>query len=119
MVHRLISSSADVRALGAVGVKGLASPIEIFELTGASPVRLRLQAAAARGLTTFVGRDAEMDTLFVALSQARAGKGRVVAVIGEPGVGKSRLFWEFTQPYRTEGCCACGSSGGRRAGLGA
>jgi class 3 adenylate cyclase/tetratricopeptide (TPR) repeat protein len=93
-----------VQSLGAVGVKGLATPIEIFGLTGTSPVRSRLQAAAARGLTAFVGRDAEMDTLGSALAQAKAGKGQVVAVVGEPGMGKSRLFWEFTHSHRTHGC---------------
>ena len=93
-----------VQSLGTVTVKGLATPAEIFELTGASSVRSRLQATAARGLTTFVGRDAEMDTLFTALAQAKTGKGQVVAVVGEPGVGKSRLFWEFTHSHRTEGC---------------
>ncbi len=67
-------------------------------------MRSRLQAAAARGLTTFVGRDAEMDTLFTALEQAKMGKGQVAAVVGEPGVGKSRLFWEFTHSHRTHGC---------------
>ncbi|HEV2057126.1 MAG TPA: tetratricopeptide repeat protein [Methylomirabilota bacterium] len=100
----LAEGFVQVRSLGTVAVKGLAAPAEIFELTGASPVRSRLQAAAARGLTTFVGRDAEMDTLFTALEQAKAGKGQVVAVVGEPGVGKSRLFWEFTHSHRTQGC---------------
>ncbi len=95
-----------VRSLGAVAVKGLATPAEIFELAGASAVRSRLQAAAARGLTTFVGRDTEMDILFTALEQAKAGKGQVVAVVGEPGVGKSRLFWEFAHSHRTQGCLA-------------
>jgi class 3 adenylate cyclase/tetratricopeptide (TPR) repeat protein len=93
-----------VQSLGTVAVKGLTTPTEIFELTGASPVRSRLQAAAARGLTTFIGRDAEMDTLFTALGQATAGQGQVFAVVGEPGVGKSRLFWEFTHSHRTHGC---------------
>jgi AAA ATPase-like protein/adenylate/guanylate cyclase family protein len=93
-----------IQSLGAVALKGLATPAEIIELTGASPVRSHLQAAAARGLTTFVGRDAEMDTLFTALEQAKTGKGQVAAVVGEPGVGKSRLFWEFTHSHRTQGC---------------
>ena len=65
--------------------------------------RSRLQAAAARGLTRFVGRDAETEQLRKALEQARAGHGQVVAVVGEPGVGKSRLFYEFTHSHRTEG----------------
>jgi class 3 adenylate cyclase/tetratricopeptide (TPR) repeat protein len=93
-----------VQSLGRVAVKGLTTPAEIFVLTGVSAVRSRLQAAAARGLTTFVGRDAEMDTLFAALEQAKGGKGQLVAVVGEPGVGKSRLFWEFAHSHRTNGC---------------
>jgi class 3 adenylate cyclase/tetratricopeptide (TPR) repeat protein len=100
----LAEGFVQVRSLGSVAVKGLATPAEIFELSGASAGRSRLQAAAARGLTTFVGRDAEMDTLFTALEQAKAGKGQVVAVVGEPGVGKSRLFWEFAHSHRTQGC---------------
>ncbi len=101
---RLAEGFVQVLSLGEVAVKGLATPTGIFELTGANPGRSRLQAAAARGLTTFVGRDAEMNTLFTALDQARTGKGQVVAVVGEPGVGKSRLFWEFTHSHRTHGC---------------
>ena len=65
--------------------------------------RSRLQAAAARGLTRFVGRDAETEQLRKALEQAEAGHGQVVGVVGEPGVGKSRLFYEFTHSHRTQG----------------
>jgi len=101
---QLAESFVHVQSLGRVAVKGLTTPAEIFALTGASPVRSRLQAAAAKGLTTFVGRDAEMDTLFTALEQAKAGKGQLVAVVGEPGVGKSRLFWEFAHSQRTHEC---------------
>ena len=66
-------------------------------------MRSRLHAAAARGLTRFVGRDGELDQLRQALERARSGHGQVVAVLGEPGVGKSRLYWEFTHSRRTEG----------------
>jgi KaiC/GvpD/RAD55 family RecA-like ATPase len=65
-------------------------------LTGASPVRSRLHAASAQGLTRFVGRDAELELLRRALTLAGRGRGQVVAIVGEPGVGKSRLVWEFT-----------------------
>jgi class 3 adenylate cyclase/tetratricopeptide (TPR) repeat protein len=92
-----------IQSMGPVSVKGLVAPVETFSLTGASPMRSRLQAAAARGLTTFVGRDAEMKTLLKALEQARSGHGQVVAVVGEPGVGKSRVYWEFTHSHHTEG----------------
>ena len=90
-----------VKPLGPVNVKGLTEPVEVYEITGAGPVRSRLQAAAARGLTRFVGRTAEFETLCQALERAGAGRGQVVALVGEPGVGKSRLFWEFTHSRRT------------------
>jgi hypothetical protein len=92
-----------VKPLGARPVKGLDAPIEVFEVVGAGTARSRLQAAAARGLTRFVGRDAELEQLRQALERAGAGRGQVVAVVGDAGVGKSRLFWEFTHSHRTQG----------------
>ena len=97
----LTEGFVQVKPLGPVNVKGLSEPVEVYEITGAGPVRSRLQAAAARGLTRFVGRSAEFDTLCQALERAGAGRGQVVALVGEPGVGKSRLFWEFTHSRRT------------------
>jgi class 3 adenylate cyclase len=92
-----------VKPLGPMPIKGLEVPIEVYEVTGAATVRSRIHAAAARGLTRFVGRDSEMDQLRQALARAGAGQGQVVAVIGEPGVGKSRLYWEFTHSHRILG----------------
>jgi len=100
---RLAEGYVQVKPLGPVPVKGLETPIEVYELAGAGPARSRLQAAVARGLTRFVGRDAELQVLRGALEKAGAGHGQVVAVVGEPGVGKSRLFWEFTHSHRTHG----------------
>jgi AAA ATPase domain len=100
---RLVEGHVQVKPLGPVNVKGMNERVEVYEVTGAGPARSRLQAAAARGLTRFVGRDAELDTLRQALERAQSGHGQVVAVVGEPGVGKSRLFWEFTQSHRTQG----------------
>jgi class 3 adenylate cyclase/tetratricopeptide (TPR) repeat protein len=99
----LAEGFVQVMSRGPVPVKGLAAPIEIFELAGASPVRSRLHAAASRGLTRFVGRDAEIELLRQALGRAGEGHGQVVAVVGEPGVGKSRLVWEFTHSHRSQG----------------
>jgi len=101
---RLAEGYVQVKSLGPVAVKGMSDPVEVYEVTGAGVARTRLQAAAARGLTRFVGRDAETEQLRKALEQARAGHGQVVAVVGEPGVGKSRLFYEFTHSHRTEEC---------------
>jgi hypothetical protein len=90
-------------ALGLIPVKGLAEAVEVFELVGASAVRQRLQAAVARGLTRFVGREIEIDTLVQALVRASTGRGQVVATVGEAGVGKSRLLYEFVYSHRTQG----------------
>ena len=91
-----------VKPLGQTAVKGLSEPIEIYELVGASPVRSRLQAAVSRGLTRFVGRDAEIERLRNAMGRACNGQGQAVGIIGEPGMGKSRLAWEFTHSHRTQ-----------------
>ena len=99
----LAEGYVEVKPLGPLPVKGLLAPVEVSELLGAGPVRSRLHATAARGLTRFVGRDSEVDQLRQALERAQAGHGQVVAVVGEPGVGKSRLYWEFTHSHRARG----------------
>jgi class 3 adenylate cyclase len=97
----LTEGFVQVKPLGPFNVKGLNEPVEVNEITGAGPVRSRLQAAAASGLTRFVGRTTEFEALCQALERAGAGHGQLVALVGEPGVGKSRLFWEFTHSRRT------------------
>jgi class 3 adenylate cyclase/predicted ATPase len=94
----------DVRSVGPTPVKGLAEPVEVYEMLGASTIRSRFAAAAARGLTTFVGRTDEMEQLSHALDGAKTGRGQVIAVVGEPGVGKSRLYYEFTHSHRVQDC---------------
>jgi class 3 adenylate cyclase len=92
-----------VRPLGPVPIKGMNALIPVYEVVGAGDVRTRLQASAARGLTRFVGREAEVEQLRAAVEQAAGGHGQVVAVVGEPGVGKSRLLYEFIHSERTRG----------------
>jgi class 3 adenylate cyclase len=99
----LVEDYVQVKPLGPTPVKGLPAPVEVFELTGAGTARTRLQAAAARGLTRFVGRDAELDQLRRLLDSAGRGQGQLVAVVAEAGVGKSRLYHEFTRSHRTAG----------------
>ena len=100
---RLVEGLVRVQALGPIPVRGMTEPVEVFELVGASALRRRLQAAAARGLTRFVGREAELAALRQALDQAGAGHGQVVAVVGEAGVGKSRLVYECVHAHHTQG----------------
>jgi tetratricopeptide (TPR) repeat protein len=99
----LVEGFVQVKALGAMPVRGLRDPVEVYEVTGAGMVRSRLQAAAARGLTRFVGRQPELETLRWALAQAQAGHGQVVALVGAAGVGKSRLVYEVVHSHRTQG----------------
>jgi class 3 adenylate cyclase/tetratricopeptide (TPR) repeat protein len=100
---RLAEGYIHVNTIGPVPIKGVSEPVEAYEVTAPGPVRRRLEAAAVRGLTRFVGRQAELEALRQALENARAGHGQVVALVGEPGVGKSRLFWEFTHSHRAHG----------------
>ena len=100
---RLVEGLVQVTALGPVPVKGLSDPVEVFELTGASPLRRRLQAAAARGLTRFVGRQPELEAVRQARERVAAGHGQVAAVVGEAGVGKSRLVYEYVHAQDTPG----------------
>src|SRR6516162_8098153 len=100
---RLAEGLVQVNALGQFPVKGLTEPVEVFELVGASTLRGRFQASAARGLTRFVGRQQELAALQHALEQAGAGQGQVVAVVGDAGVGKSRLVYEFVHAHYTPG----------------
>ncbi|MGH8067473.1 MAG: ATP-binding protein [Candidatus Entotheonellia bacterium] len=100
---RLAEGFLQVTPLGLVPVKGLAEPVAVWELVGVTALRRRLQAAVARGLSPFVGRQPEVEALQRALARAGAGQGQIVALIGEPGVGKSRLVYEFLHSHRTQG----------------
>ena len=93
-----------VEPLGPIPVKGVSEPIEVYRLTGATEAKSRLRAIGAGGYTRFVGRDTEMDALRAGLERAAAGQGQVVAVVGEPGVGKSRLYYEFIRGHHVKDC---------------
>jgi class 3 adenylate cyclase/predicted ATPase len=101
--HKLAEGYFEFRALGATQVKGIPEPLPVYEVLGLGALRTRLQLAAHRGLARFVGREAELEHLKRALDEARTGHGKVVAVVGEAGVGKSRLFHEFKERSR-RGC---------------
>jgi class 3 adenylate cyclase/tetratricopeptide (TPR) repeat protein len=100
---RLVEGLVHVTALGPVPVKGLDAPIEVYELVGATAQRGRFQARMAGGLTRFVGRQHELAMLHQALHQAAGGHGQVAAMVGEAGVGKSRLIHEFVHSPQTQG----------------
>ena len=93
--RKLVEGYFELKGLGAAQIKGVEEPLPVYEVLGAGPLRTRLQVAARRGLTRFVGRQNELEQMQRALEQAKAGHGQIVGVMGEPGLGKSRLFYEF------------------------
>jgi class 3 adenylate cyclase/tetratricopeptide (TPR) repeat protein len=99
--RRLADRYIEVSPQGPVPIKGLKQPVDIFELRGATPAS-RLQAAPST-LTRFLGREDELGRLESLLQRAELGGGQALGVVGEAGVGKSRLMWEFTRSSRTRG----------------
>jgi len=95
--ERLAEGYIDTKALGPIPVKGVSEPLDVFELVGAVDVRSRFHATIRRGLSRFVGRDLEIAVLREALGRAADGDGQAVSVVGEAGVGKSRLYYEFVR----------------------
>jgi class 3 adenylate cyclase/tetratricopeptide (TPR) repeat protein len=95
-LRKLVEDYFMLKALGPARIKGSSEPVNVYEVLGLGPLRTRLQRATGRGLTKFVGREHEMEALRHAAELAREGRGQLVAVMAEPGVGKSRLFYEFT-----------------------
>jgi class 3 adenylate cyclase/tetratricopeptide (TPR) repeat protein len=93
--HRLVKDFFEFEALGRIQVKGKETPQELYKLVKAGDVITRIEAAAARGLTRFVGRRGELQGLQEAFAKAKSGTGRVVGIVGEAGVGKSRLKIEL------------------------
>jgi len=102
--RRLVEGFIEIQPVGAMPVRGLETPVEVSEVIAPGPVRTRFQAAVLRGLSQFVGRGAEMEQLGSALDEVRQGHGQVVAVVGDPGIGKSRLFHELMHSDRVRGC---------------
>jgi class 3 adenylate cyclase len=94
-LRKLVEGYFTLKALGPTRIKGSSAPVNVHEVLGLGPLRTRLQRAAGRGLTKFVGREREMQALRNAAALAREGRGQIVAAMAEPGAGKSRLFYEF------------------------
>jgi class 3 adenylate cyclase len=100
---RHVEGYVALRSLGNFDLQGYPDGIELFELEGMGTALTRLDRARARGLTRFVGRHNEMQSLDAALQRAREGGGQVVSVVAEAGTGKSRLCSEFVDKCRRDG----------------
>jgi hypothetical protein len=95
--ERLVSGFFELTDLGSIGVKGKAEAVRAFQVLAERPARGRIEAIAEQGLTPLVGREGQLDALRAAFEAARDGRGQVVFVTGEAGIGKSRLLYEFRQ----------------------
>ena len=101
--QRLVESYFQVRGVGDTKLTGIDQPVALFELLSPGVARTRLDVSITRGLSRFVGRHHEMQSLNAALARAADGHGQVVGVVGDPGQGKSRLCFEFVQHCRAQG----------------
>jgi class 3 adenylate cyclase/tetratricopeptide (TPR) repeat protein len=99
----LAAGFLDLAELGRFEIKGASQPVEVFELVGVGAARSRLDLSREQGFSRFVGREEEMSVLEEALDRAEAGKGGVVAIAAEAGIGKSRLSYEFGRRCRERG----------------
>ncbi|MBI4590620.1 MAG: AAA family ATPase [Candidatus Rokubacteria bacterium] len=100
--HRLVAGYVRTEALGPVGVKGRSEPVQVYKVVGRRRGRTRLEVSAERGLTELVGRERELGLLHDCLARVKAGRGQVVGIVGEPGVGKSRLLYELRKSLEGE-----------------
>lgn len=100
-----------LRTLGATEVAGVDAAVEVFELEGADGARTRLDRSLVRSGSPFIGRDYELSRLVAALEQARQGRGQVIAVVGNAGIGKSRLCHEFTSACAKDGIAIHAATG--------
>src|SRR3954463_1106453 len=94
---RLVEGFVELADLGEFEVKGVSHSLHVFELQGIGRARGRIDVSRARGFSRFVGRAREMAELEAELERVIAGDGAVVGIVGEPGVGKSRLCHEFAE----------------------
>ena len=93
--HKLVKPYFKFEPLGKLEVKGKENLQETYELVSAEGAGTRLEAAAAKGLTKFIGRSHEIHLLKGYYAKAKSGAGQIVGIVGEPGVGKSRLLLEL------------------------
>ena len=84
---KLVEGYFDFKPLGEVRVKGVSEPINIYEVIGVGPLRTRLDRSARRGLVRFIGRQTELEQMRRALDHAKEGRGQIVAIMGDRGLG--------------------------------
>jgi class 3 adenylate cyclase len=102
LTHRLTKDYFEFSGIGPVEIKGKSEPVDVFRVVGPKEIRSRMDAASLRGLTPLVARGAELDHLMAAFEKTRDGHGQIVSLVGEAGIGKSRLAHEFKERLQGE-----------------
>jgi class 3 adenylate cyclase len=100
--YRFVREYFKFRALGEIQVKGKEKPVEAYQVLGLGLAKSRLEAAKAGGLTEFIGRRKELENLIECFGKVKAGHGQVVGIVGDAGIGKSRLVLEFRKSVEKE-----------------
>jgi class 3 adenylate cyclase len=100
--HKLVSGYFIASPLGKIQTKGKSEPAKIYDVIGTSSAQTRIDIQVERGLTPFTGREKELGILKNCLSETKEGRGQIVFIVGEPGVGKSRLLLEFRKSLSDE-----------------
>jgi class 3 adenylate cyclase len=108
---KLVSGFFRLRDLGPFELRGMSAPVRVYELEGMGALHTPLEVSRSRGFSRFVGRSAELANLEAVLSRALDGNGQVVGIVGEPGVGKSRLCQEFVERCQARGISVYGAHG--------
>jgi predicted NACHT family NTPase len=91
-------------SLGARRVKGKEEPVRVYQVIAPSTRRTRFDVSTERGLTSFVGRERELELLLDAFERTKEGNGQAFSIIGEAGIGKSRFLYEFRKAVSNEVC---------------
>src|SRR5262249_25404554 len=114
---QLVAHTVRVEALGPGQRPSGTLPISVYHVLGVAPQRSPMAPHGERVLTPFVGREVELAALHTLLAQVEQGRGQVVGLVGEPGIGKSRLLYEFRRSvqgrpvtYLTGRCVSYGST---------
>ncbi len=103
-IYRLVKEYFEFQPLGEIQIKGKEGSVEAYQLLRPSQVQTGIAASTAKGLTRFMGRSREMEILIEAFDKVRSGEGQVVGIVGEAGVGKSRLLLEFRNLLSKDSC---------------
>ena len=107
----LVEGYFKLRDLGKTQVAGVTQPVQVYDVEGVGATASRLERALAMGAAPFIGREQELRTLHAALEQVRSGGGRIVALVGEAGIGKSRLCQQFADDCIQRGIALHRASG--------